>query len=125
RQGVALLFRTQVEGPERDYLLGSGNDVFSGMLIPNRAGVVILINDSHSIQRQRATFCHEIAILFWNILLKYPFPRIVAAGWEASMRRKPFDLEPACSFQKTPRLNSLIEIAPMTRSPVDIMSALN
>lgn len=69
RQGVALLFRTQVEGPERDYLLGSGNDVFSGMLIPNRAGVVILINDSHSIQRQRATFCHEIA----HFVLEHPF----------------------------------------------------
>ncbi len=67
--GIPVVKLSELEGPERDYLLGSGNDVFSGMLIPNRAGVVILINDSHSIQRQRATFCHEIA----HFVLEHPF----------------------------------------------------
>lgn len=67
--GIQVVKLSGLESDARNHFLNSGADKFSGALIPNGTGVIILENDAHSPQRRRSTMCHELS----HVVLEHEF----------------------------------------------------
>jgi Zn-dependent peptidase ImmA (M78 family) len=74
--GIRLIPLSSVETAAREHFLVSHPEVFSGALIRVGSGFVIVENDTHMVERRRATLSHELA----HVMLEHEFPLSLTAG---------------------------------------------
>lgn len=59
--GIRVVMLSTLDGPAKDHFFREFGSPFSGALIPNGTGFVVLDNDAHDIARRRSTAAHEVA----------------------------------------------------------------